>query len=531
MKRLFAGVLFACALVFPLFFQDYWLYVGIISLYYAMLASSWSMLAGQVGLISFAHVAFAGIGAYTSAFLVAQTQFPIPLAMTLGALNAAMFGLGIGALTLRMRGPYLALTTLAFSEILRIFITAEYQLTQGSIGLQVPLIFGGNKIYSYYTGLALFILTTGVLKLVLQSRVGLFLTAMREDEDGAATRGVNTVAFRLLAFVGQPPDDPAWRNGVDSCHECFWGAGVFIGGGLRGCRLAVPNGIPAHLCRMATGHFWSAGSFHPQVRSRRNTSQIILICWSSDETLPRKFWTMMLAIDRVTKNFGGLQALSEVSVSFARGEFTALVGPNGSGKTTLLNCISGLYRPNTGSIQLNGRSITGLPPHKIFHLGLGRTFQISKVFNRLTVIDNLRIPALTEGTLNRQEIRKRSLEILNQVKLGHLTHSTAENLSGGQRKLLELGMVLMTDPQILLLDEPFGGVHPELKSELEDYLCLLNRSGKTIILVSHEMPSVFKICHRLVVLDHGILLTEGSPESVRTDERVINAYLGGSHET
>jgi branched-chain amino acid transport system permease protein len=201
MKRLFAGVLFACALVFPLFFQDYWLYVGIISLYYAMLASSWSMLAGQVGLISFAHVAFAGIGAYTSAFLVAQTQFPIPLAMTLGALNAAMFGLGIGALTLRMRGPYLALTTLAFSEILRIFITAEYQLTQGSIGLQVPLIFGGNKIYSYYTGLALFILTTGVLKLVLQSRVGLFLTAMREDEDGAATRGVNTVAFRLLAFV------------------------------------------------------------------------------------------------------------------------------------------------------------------------------------------------------------------------------------------------------------------------------------------------------------------------------------------
>jgi branched-chain amino acid transport system permease protein len=166
-----------------------------------MLASSWSMLAGQVGLISFAHVAFAGIGAYTSALLVSQAQVPIPLAMTFGALSAATFGLGFGALTLRMRGPYLALTTLAFSEILRIFITAEYQLTQGSIGLQVPLIFSGNKIYSYYTGLFLFILTTGVLKLLLQSRVGLFLVAMREDEEGAATRGINTVAFRLLAFV------------------------------------------------------------------------------------------------------------------------------------------------------------------------------------------------------------------------------------------------------------------------------------------------------------------------------------------
>jgi len=240
---------------------------------------------------------------------------------------------------------------------------------------------------------------------------------------------------------------------------------------------------------------------------------------------------MILDINRVTKNFGGLKALSDVSVSFARGEFAGLVGPNGSGKTTLLNCISGLYSPDTGSIQFKSKSITGLAPHRIYRLGLGRTFQISKVFNRLNVIDNLRIPALTEGKLNRQEIRKRSLEILKQIKLDNLTHSTAENLSGGQRKLLELGMVMMTDPQILLLDEPFGGVHPELKSELEDYLCQLNRNGKTIILVSHEMPSVFKICQRLVVLDHGILLTEGSPESVRADERVINAYLGGSYET
>jgi branched-chain amino acid transport system ATP-binding protein len=138
---------------------------------------------------------------------------------------------------------------------------------------------------------------------------------------------------------------------------------------------------------------------------------------------------------------------------------------------------------------------------------------------------------LTEGKLSGQEIRIRSLDILKQIKLDHLTQSSAENLSGGQRKLLELGMVLMTDPEILLLDEPFGGVHPELKSELEDYLCRLNRDGKTIILVSHEMPSVFKICQRLVVLDHGILLTEGTPEAVRTDERVINAYLGGSDET
>ncbi len=235
----------------------------------------------------------------------------------------------------------------------------------------------------------------------------------------------------------------------------------------------------------------------------------------------------ILSIQALSKSFGGLQALSDVNVSFERGEFTGLVGPNGSGKTTLLNCISGLYSPDKGAIEFEGKRISNLPAHRICKLGIGRTFQISKVFGRLTVTDNLKIPALAEGRLKAQSLDDRTSEILKQIKLEHLSRSNAENLSGGQRKLLELGMLLMTDPQVLLLDEPFGGVHPELKSELEDYLLLLNRRGKTIILVSHEMPSVFKICRRLVVLDRGVLLTDGHPEAVRSDERVINAYLGG----
>lgn len=201
MKGIVPGLLFIAAVAFPLFFREYWLYVVTIGLYYAILASSWSMLAGQVGLISFAHAAFAGIGAYTSALLFNHLGLPIPITMLAGAVTAALFGLGIGALTLRMRGPYLALTTLAFSEIFRILITAEYQLTQGSIGLKVPLMLGGSKLLSYYTGLGLFVLTVLTLAGVLRSRVGLFLVAMREDEDAAETRGINTVSYRLIAFV------------------------------------------------------------------------------------------------------------------------------------------------------------------------------------------------------------------------------------------------------------------------------------------------------------------------------------------
>ena len=201
MKGIFPAVLLIFAVSFPFLFRDYWLYVATISLYYAILASSWSMLAGQVGLISFAHAAFAGIGAYTSALLVIHQEVAAPVSMLGGALVAALVGLGIGALTVRMRGPYLALTTLGFSELFRIFITAEYGLTQGSIGLKVPLMVEGDRVLSYYTGLALFVLTVVTLTGVLRSRVGLFLVAMREDEDGASTRGINTVYYRLVAFV------------------------------------------------------------------------------------------------------------------------------------------------------------------------------------------------------------------------------------------------------------------------------------------------------------------------------------------
>lgn len=203
MKQLPFGklALLALALTAPLFIQNYWLHVLIIGFYYAMLASSWSMLAGQVGIISFAHTAFAAIGAYTSALLVIHTGVGIWMGMAAGAVMAGVFGLGIGFLTLRMRGPYLALTTLAFSEILRIALTAEYDFTRGSYGLQVPILADGDKVATYYIALALLLGMLAVLAWITRARWGLFLRAMREDEDGAAARGVNVVTYKVMTFV------------------------------------------------------------------------------------------------------------------------------------------------------------------------------------------------------------------------------------------------------------------------------------------------------------------------------------------
>lgn len=239
----------------------------------------------------------------------------------------------------------------------------------------------------------------------------------------------------------------------------------------------------------------------------------------------------MLMLSQIYKRFGGLQALDGADMVISDGDFVGLIGPNGSGKTTLINCIAGMLKPDKGQIHFQEKLITGWKPHRIFHCGIGRSFQISKVFNRLSVLQNLQIPAFTEGRMEVSEINDRAQDILNNILLGDLLQLPAGKLSGGQRKLLEIGMIMMTDPDLLLLDEPFGGIHPELKTQLEKYLLDLNSRGKTILLVSHEMTSVFRMCRHLIVLHHGRVISEGSPQVVRNDEKVIRAYLGGHDAT
>jgi ABC-type branched-subunit amino acid transport system ATPase component len=234
----------------------------------------------------------------------------------------------------------------------------------------------------------------------------------------------------------------------------------------------------------------------------------------------------------LTRSFGGVSALRAATVRFQHGKINAVIGPNGSGKTTLFNCITGMIKPDAGRITYRGRDITGKPPHRIARAGIGRSFQLCRVFPRMTVLDNLLVAACARGVgrqlasaRDRADI-ERARGWLARMGIDHLETSEARNLSWGQQKLLELAGVLMADPETILLDEPAGGVNPALIDRIGALVRELNAEGRTFVIVEHNMDMVMSICDHIVVFDRGRPIAEGPPAVIRADHRVLEAYLG-----
>jgi len=249
----------------------------------------------------------------------------------------------------------------------------------------------------------------------------------------------------------------------------------------------------------------------------------------------------MIVVKDLSKHFGGLKAVNNTSIHIATGSITGLIGPNGAGKTTLFNTIAGLYAPTSGSVFLDGEDITGLKPHQLFAKGLLRTFQIAHEFSKLSVIENLMmVPSNQSGErlfnalFRRGQVREeekkvydKAVEVIDFLKLSHIADELAGNLSGGQKKLLELGRTMMVDAKIVFLDEVGAGVNRSLLRDVGDAIIRLNQDkGYTFCMIEHDMDFIARLCDPVICMAEGAVLAQGSAEEVKNNEAVIEAYLG-----
>jgi ABC-type branched-subunit amino acid transport system ATPase component/ABC-type branched-subunit amino acid transport system permease subunit len=511
-------------------------------------------------------------------------------AIAFGTVAAWVLGTALGLVVLRLRGSYLALFTLAFGEIARLVVIAEKDVTGGRLSLAIAQLPGSSRDHYYLvlvTGVLVFLVIYGVIG----SRAGLFLRALREDADAASAMGVNVVSLKVLVFsltsllVGltasiylhtvprlTPEILDLLEMGFLVVYAVVGGLESPVAGAIAAIVLVVtlealrviqvgPMRFEPGVWRFAvfgallvvTLRVAPNGFIAPLIDRLARTGRPRLLAPASRAGAPeaavaadappgrpvgadvpgtrrpagRGPRPIDLRIERLTMHFGGFVALDDVTLSLDRPQICGLIGPNGAGKTTLVNVVSGYYPPTGGAVMLNGERVDGLPPHNLVRRGLGRTFQVTRGWRRMTVRENLLVPELAlHAAEGRDAAERRVRQALATVDLDHLADEYARTLSGGQQKLLELARLLMLDPDILVLDEPFAGVHPVLKRSIAQLVRRRREDGQAVLLIEHDLPTVFSLCERLIVLDAGRVVVDGEPEQVRRDPRVIAAYLG-----
>jgi branched-chain amino acid transport system permease protein len=536
----------------PKYASGYQLALGISLLYLTVLATAWALFSGPTHYISLATVAFFGIGAYTVAVLGEKMPWPAVLAVA-GLIGIAV-ALVVGLSTLRLSGIYFVIFTFGLSELIR-QIVSWYEINiNRSVGRYIFLSITNEQIYWQLLALLALVLLAGWL--IIRSRLGLALRVIGNDEVVARHAGIDTTRAKLAMFaisaafmtVTGAIMAPRWTY-IDAAiafspllsfevviMALLGGAGSLFGPLLGAVPLVLlfevlsanfPNYfsillgivfiIIVYLVPRGVIGLLPAHPRHAEVAAAAPSVEL-----PAAQGAP-------LEVVGLRKAFGGLVAADDISFTVARGELIGLIGPNGSGKTTVLNLISGALSADAGSIRFKNRDLTRTSAHRIARLGLARTFQLVRVLESMTVLENVMVGFAFRGTpLTGAKAQAAAAGLLARVGLGGKGGMPTSQLTYIDQKRLELARALALNPDLLLLDEWLAGLNPTELAEGIALIRSLRESGITIIMVEHVMDAIRSLCDRCIVMNVGKKIAEGPPAAVLADKEVVRAYLGGA---
>ncbi|UJA20450.1 branched-chain amino acid ABC transporter ATP-binding protein/permease [Thermoleophilia bacterium SCSIO 60948] len=578
--RAVVTVAFGLLLVFPLLSDDlFYQNMIILSLVFAIGAVGLNVIMGFGGYISLGQSAFIGLGAYTVGIMTTKIGGDPFIWVPVAGVVAALFAALLGLIAMRTRGFAFVIITIAGLFILQIAAINLRELTGGSSGITLPLPMWPIEFQNwpfYYTLAGLLIASVALSWWIRRTKIGTGLLAIREDEDKAATIGINTPVYKIIAFVASAVFlgmaggvygyylafiDPLGTFDIvisvqivlavilggrgtlfgpvlgaflieslnEFANQEFGGGNsrlLIFGGLLALTILLLPDGIVPSVRKLLER---AAGRNRRALVGARLGERKLEIAPVTKRAASGK---KLLVVEGLQKSFGGVQAVNGCSFEVEEGTITGLIGPNGSGKTTTFNLIGGTMSADAGKVWLDGERIDGKKAWSRAYAGLGRTFQITRVFRDMTVLENVVAPLrsfsfgqLRAGAVSGEESR-RADELLEFVGMSEYRDRPAEALSFGQRKLVELAQVLMLDPKLILLDEPAGGINPTLINRMADMIRELNAQGKTFLIVEHNMPLVLSLCEPIVVLAQGACICEGNSDEIQRDPKVLDAYLG-----
>jgi branched-chain amino acid transport system permease protein len=550
-------------------------------LVWASFGLSWNILSGYTGLVSFGHAAFFGLGAYTTA--LGQIYFDLSpwMLIPIAALLGGLAGLLVGFPTFRLHGHYFALAMLAYPlALLYVFEWLGFQEVTLPIKRDNPITYMQFSDGRAYTMLALAMLIAIVLLTLYieRTRFGMALLAIKQNEAAAEAAGIDTLRWKLrsitlsgavaaavgafyaiVLLVVTPQSVFGMLVSAQALTVSMFGGIGTVWGPVIGSAILIPTaeilhaelgsrfpGIQGVIFGLAIiavmivapeGIFWKV---RDHIRRRRSvaterasepapilpiTSEASAAPPHPKPRTPTRSHEAILQVRGLSRAFGGLKAVDDVSFDLPKNSILGIIGPNGAGKTTLFNLLNGFLKPDAGEVLLKGENMTGRKPHELCRAGIGRTFQIMRPFPRMSIADNVIVGAYVHSATD-DEARRFAADAIARVGLSKISDRIASELTTKELRLMELARALAGRPQILLLDETLAGLGHGEADEVVSVIQRLANEDVTIAIIEHTMQAMVRLVDHFVVLDHGAVLVDGEPEAVTRDPRVIEAYLG-----